>query len=88
MGGEDGVSAHAHIQCAVARLVESMRFVAMGGVDSHAVAAVLQSQRDVDDQPFSTSDAKIRVDDDHIGGRETRHGGFGCESGENNNGQA
>lgn len=78
VGWEYGVPAHTNVQCAISRLVEAVRFIAVGGVDRHAVAAVLQGQRDVDDESLCASNAQVGVDDHHIGGCETRHAGRRC----------
>jgi hypothetical protein len=37
-GGEEGVSAHADVQRAIARLVEAVRLIAVGGVDRYTAA--------------------------------------------------
>jgi hypothetical protein len=42
MGGEEGVPADADVQRAIARLVEAVRLIAVGGVDRYAVASVLK----------------------------------------------
>lgn len=68
MRWEDGIPAHAHVQRAVARLVEAMRGVAVRGVDGDFVAAGLQREGDVDDQAFGAADAEVGVDYCYVGG--------------------
>ena len=45
----------------ISRLVEAVSGVAMGGVDSDGVAAVLQSNSSIDDQALGTAYAEIGV---------------------------
>ena len=56
------IPAHAHVERPVARLVEAVRGVAVGGVDGYAVAAGLQGEGEVDDEAFGAADAEVGVD--------------------------
>jgi hypothetical protein len=57
MGRKYRVPTHTNIKCAIARLFKAMRLVAVGGVDCHPVAAVLQGQRNIDDEAFRAANA-------------------------------
>lgn len=62
------IPAHAHIERSIARLVEAMARVAVGGVDGDFVAAGLEGEGDVDDEAFCAADAEVRVDYCYVGG--------------------
>src|SRR5699024_9395298 len=62
---------------AIAGFFKAVRRIAVGGIDSHSVAPVLESKSHVDDKPLCTSNAEIGVDDGHIGAIKTRHCGLG-----------
>ena len=62
MRREERITAHAHIERPVARLVEAVRGVAVRGVDCHAVAAGLEGEGKVDDEAFGAADAEVGVD--------------------------
>ena len=67
MRREERITAHAHIERPVARLVEAVRGVAVGGVDGYAVAAGLQGEGEVDDEAFGAADAEVGVDYCYVG---------------------
>jgi len=48
----------------VAALVEAVRGVAVVGEDDDAVAALLQADGGVDDEPLGAADAQVRVEED------------------------
>lgn len=59
----------------ISRLVEAMAGVAMGREDRDFVAALLQSDGGVDDEPLGATDAEVGVEeDDALGGFGGAHG--------------
>jgi hypothetical protein len=57
MGWEYRIPPYTDIECAITRFFKTMRLVAVGGVDCHSVAAVLQGQRNINDETFRTANA-------------------------------
>ncbi len=64
--GHERVAAHAHVERAVARLVEAVLRVAVRGEDRHPVAAALQADCCVDDEALGAADAEVGVDEDYV----------------------
>lgn len=73
MCGEHCISPDTNIEGPIARFLETMCFVSVGGVDRYAVSAVLESECRIDNEPFGAADAQIWMDDDNVRTLKARH---------------
>jgi len=60
------VADHRHRQCTVPGLFETVRDAVVIGDEPHGMAGLLHGHGRVDHQPFGTSDAQIRVQEDNV----------------------